>query len=189
MLLEFSGTLKENDLRAGITRQMYPAFIFGFVMLALGILALALSLLSTGENSASPISSLFPIAMGLVLVSLPRFTARRQFKSNKLISMPITGSVSSEGVSISNEVGSANIKWEHFHKYVISPKLVLLFQSSAVFQIFPSSFFQNEADWSSFNALVKSKVQRKRNKMLISIIIWLAVILLLLIAFRNLPHA
>jgi len=190
MPISFSGTINELQLRRAIKKQMYAGYILGYILFLFGIIALLKACnIDASTHSSSFLPPAFLLVVGLLLTLLPWITARRQFRTNKLIGLPQQCIASDQHLSINMQIGSAEITWDCFHRTLISKNIILLFQSTAVFHIFPREFFKSESDWNEFQTCVRQKVKRKRNTFLWATVAWTILILIVLIILHFIPRA
>ena len=123
--------------------------------------------------------------VGLLYV---KYRIRKYWNQSKVIKERCSGVVSDKEITITSETWNANLTWDCFIKYKLSPELVLLYrafkvstrfpysffmkciltpdrlplyQAAKVINIYPRSFFENENDWESFIEIVKNNVTSK----------------------------
>jgi len=190
MHISFSGSLTEQQLRRGITKQLQSLRIVGIVFLILAFIALLIAFLSPQDprDSFGLGKVSFFGSIGALCLLLPWVTARRQFRTSKLLSSAVTGSATDQSLSMSTSSSSGEITWESFHKALVSKDVVLLYQSAYVFHILPREFFQSEADWLEFQAFVRAKVKPHKSWFIYALAIWIALVSITLIVLRFLPR-
>ena len=99
------------------------------------------------------------ITIGIVVLILPRYVARRGIASSKILQEELSGEVTSERVTIQSAHGQANLTWDLFHGSVVRPDLVMLYLSAYQYHLFVPSFFRSEQDWNDFRELVQNNVR------------------------------
>jgi len=187
MQISFSGSLTEKQLRRAMSRQMLMLKLLGMVMtIASIVLAIAWATQDPHRPADLFLSAVAGI-LGLLMYLLPAISAKRQFKTNKLLRDDITGSATDACITMNGPHGTANIPWDCFHKAVVARDIVLLFQSGSAFNLIPQGFFTSEGDWHSFQDLARSKVKQRRNIVAYIAIAWLAVVAVVLIVLNHLP--
>lgn len=190
MHISFSGSLTEQQLRRGITKQLQSLRIVGIVFLGLAFIALLILFLAPHDPKESlglgKVS--FFGSIGALCLLLPWVTARRQFRTSKLLSAPVTGSATDQSLSMSTSSSTGEITWDSFHQALVSKDVILLYQSANVFHILPREFFQSEAQWQELQAFVRAKVKPHKNRFLYILAAWIALVSITLIVLRFLPR-
>jgi YcxB-like protein len=85
----------------------------------------------------------------ILFYSIPR-NARRIFSQQKTLQVEYKTVISPEVIETTSENGSMRMNLSDFHKYKVSKDLVLLYQSQAIFHMFPRRFFATEEDFELF---------------------------------------
>lgn len=111
-----------------------------------------------------PVLYLFLLLFGITVFVLRPLLARRQIRTNKLLHDPRSGTADENGLTSSTSHGTVTIAWSDYHRASIAPDFVLLYLSTAMYHLVPRSFFDTDAAWSEFCALVRAHVRlRRRN--------------------------
>ncbi len=91
-----------------------------------------------------------------------KFVARRAWRNNKLMRLPVHGLISEVGIDYAVENVSTNkFVWEHFGHYREAEKLLLVFSAPNQFLFFSPKFFADDRDWQRFRAVVAGKLPSK----------------------------
>lgn len=125
------------------------------------VLIQLVSLLSS-PLSASTLLTLFPLLLATVFFwGFVRFQIRNMWKKNQAIYSAISGSITDNILEYNTGQSESKLRWDLFQKYKIAPDMILLYQSTHAFNVFPQHFFTSNADWSAFTTLVQQKIANK----------------------------
>jgi hypothetical protein len=133
------------------------------VLLALGFLLLCSSVVVL-QGTRFSLVTLAELAafMLLWLASLwfltPLLNARRVERTSKLFASPLHGVATETGIHLESAYGTSDLPWDVFFRYKATDSLVILFQSTQLFNVFPRSFFGSDEDWHGFRVWVADKV-------------------------------
>ncbi len=191
MNIQFSGSLDEKQLRRAIGKQLNALIILGILFVTIALLTFVISI-SSAKNPTEIFNqpTFFILGfLGILFMVLPWISARRQFRTSKILGSPTTGSASEQALSISSKLGSAEIPWDSFYRSIVSKDIVMLYQSAYVFQVIPKEFFQAETDWTEFQNCVRSKVKPRKNRLMFALVIWIILVAIVLIILRFIPNA
>lgn len=83
------------------------------------------------------------------------------WKRGQAMFAAISGKVSPDSVQYNTALSQSQSGWQLFQKYKIAPDMVLLYQTSGAFNVFPRHFFKTEADWTAFAQLVQQQIVKK----------------------------
>lgn len=127
---------------------MRPRPVFkwlGIVVVVAVVLALALPWLvpgSGGPGITPPLILLGAVAyFGLIFgVVIPRRT-RIVYKQQKTLQAPYDVEISEDQYQATSAHGACAMPWQDFHQYKVGPTLILVYQSDALFHMFPKRWF------------------------------------------------
>jgi YcxB-like protein len=128
--------------------------VFGVILVLVGLLNLA-------ANPTSPLPSIFPAVLGLLWLAMPwinTWKLRRDFRGSPSLAGEVELSVSDGGLEITSPVGTAQIRWAAFARYIESPNLFLLFEGPRIFRIVPKRAFA-PADLENFRTLLTAHIR------------------------------
>jgi hypothetical protein len=171
MEIHWQGQISQDDLARAIEahfvmRQLRRAAAILCGLVTLPLLAVWVAAILQKDASLLPgrdlwlvLLSLAPVFLAIVvIVWLPRWSARRAYRANPAFQHPIAGSASPHGLHMRARHSESDLGWDAFDHYLHSGGLVLLYMSTAVFHVFPRRFFGNERDWQTFLELVAEYV-------------------------------
>lgn len=78
------------------------------------------------------------------------WNTRRVFLQQKTLHVEHQIMISSEMIETNSEYGVTRMPLSDFCKYKVGKNLILLYQSEALFHIFPRRFFTSEKDFKAF---------------------------------------
>jgi len=91
----------------------------------------------------------------LYFVLLP-WRTRRLFNEHTLLQDPTRWQFEDDGtIHVSTPRGHATLKWGDFHKWKANDKIVLLYQSSLIFNMFPRAAFADDSDYRAFMEMAR----------------------------------
>jgi hypothetical protein len=117
-------------------------------------------------NLAQPVSWAMPLfigTFGAMLLLAPRFTVKRAFATDRLLSDPVNGEADEEGVRMETAHGRSDLPWTLMHKVVVTPNLVTIYQSAGIMRVLPREFFADEESWQAFRRLAAAAPSAKRS--------------------------
>jgi hypothetical protein len=161
--IQFGGTLGLGDFRRaqsldGRTR-VYSLIALAFVGIAIAIQVW--SFLTT-PFSISSLILLMPLVIGALVFWLAlRFIVQRSWKQSQTTFAAISGTISDDAVAYNTAQSQSRSAWDLFQRYKIAPDMVLLYQTTNAFNVFPRHFFSTEADWAAFVQLVQQKIAKR----------------------------
>ncbi len=141
----------------GVLARMSTARRYGFVLLALGALVIALSAVAGGASSPPPVallpSGLMIIVLGLVIVfGLPALATVMVRRGS--IGQGFTGSADGNGIDLVYRSGQSAVRWSAIINVVRSARGVGLMMTDQAGIVIVRSWFASDADWQRFLALV-----------------------------------
>ncbi len=135
-----------------------------WVLLGLAALLLVLSVLLDlfRPEPGWRLSLWVPALAGLVAVYLLllRKVQQQTFDTSLFLRSPLRGSADEQGITLEAEHWSLRAPWSMFHRAVVQPRMVLLYQSTRVANFLPRDFFSSDADWAEFIRLVRTHAPR-----------------------------
>ncbi|GEM_PF-1009575 len=81
-----------------------------------------------------------------------KFKCKKIYRQQRNLQLPYEFSWDSSGIEMKNEMGKGRIEWSDFVKFKESKKVILLYQSDALFNIVPKTAFENEQQLSEFSS-------------------------------------
>jgi hypothetical protein len=165
MPIPFSGQLTEADFAAAGRLASKRAWwaIRGFGLLFALILVTSKSWEGFSEQ---PLATLFVWAFGLMILTggwpLTPLLARRHWRNNKLLQIPVSGQVSADGIDWRVEgVSSSVLPWSLFFGYRRSETMTVIYQGPNQVFCVPRRYFRDDHDWTAFNELVSERLPSK----------------------------
>jgi len=157
--IKFSGSHTEEDLVRACVLNARMSVAARLAFLALPVAAGFFTLLLALVGDYSMVAAvLFTLGFALVLrIGVPRFTARRIWKSGSLHSQPMSGEASEEGLTIERPSTRATFKWSQIRKHKMSPETVLFYLRDYDFGYLSRRLFASDSDWESFRGLVAAR--------------------------------
>jgi hypothetical protein len=160
MEVNFKGTLSKNQyLKAH--KLSFPYKKLRTLVLFLIPLLIIHAIFDFYRNRKLWIFSLFLALFWIYYFLKRKYYIWKYWNQSKVIKEPRSGVVSDKGIITSSKSGNANITWDYFIKYKISPDMIILHSTTLTSNIFPRSFFENDNDWESFVEMVKNNVPSK----------------------------
>jgi hypothetical protein len=185
----FRGSInRDNYLRALrlSSGQSRETKIFGGLFAALLFAFTVVGPLATGA-SIRPWLPVWVVALliAIVFVVLPRLGIERALKTNKLLQEPIEGTAAEDAIRLTTSLSSATLPWGSFYQVKASPRMVLLYQASNLYNMFPREFFEQEEDWQTFRswALEKVPTQVKKPRRFRTLLLWMAIFILVVLFY------
>jgi len=164
MEIPFEGQIKQEDFSQAYS--LFHKLPKPIVIIGGGIILFIIGVFIIGLIRSPSWSALPTVIMILVLGFLGwwifRFTRRDQWKSNEAFQNPISGIVSNQGIRMTGTNFTSEVSWELYRTYKISSDMVILYQSSFSYNVFPKSLFQSEDDWETFVELVEEKIPENK---------------------------
>jgi YcxB-like protein len=136
----------------------YPGIAFLSLWLVFSVASASLSgSLTRAFRALTPIL-FFGLFCALILfIILPR-NVHRIFLQQKTLQIEYKSVISPEIIESTSEIGTARIRLSDFHKYKVDKDLILLYQSQAIFLIFPRRFFTLEEDFKIFLSYLEANL-------------------------------
>jgi hypothetical protein len=156
-------TYTAADLQKSYTlhfKKMYPVkskmlIIFGILIISLGAIML---LLKSAFNDTDWLPW-FYVIFG-VLAIIYHFwqyatIGKRMFKKLPDFKHAFHYVITDEGIQTASATASSEVKWEHYHKAIITDDLILLYPNKFRYNLFPKRFFL-ERDFKALYTKIKS---------------------------------
>lgn len=166
--IRFQVTLQAEDyLRANQLNLRLRLFRRGMILafLALWIFYSLLDLFLggqwTGEQIIGSVTAAFPVSLAvfaaIILVSwlYLRFSSRRLFRQNKMLSTAQSISAGANGVDFSSSLGQSHIAYALLHKWAANDHLILLYPGDNLFYLLPRRCV-NEEQWRGLIAFLSA---------------------------------
>jgi hypothetical protein len=161
-----SGSLSANDYLAAMRLHMRPRPLYYWLGIILCLLAVGVMLHQTIfipltlDNAWIPLAFLVGISLvgNYFFISLPK-QVRRTYAQQKLLHENQLIQINSDFLITSTGQTYRKVKLDIFHNYKYNNRMVLLYQSEAVFNIFPRRWFSSDADYDLFVSYVKDRVK------------------------------
>lgn len=152
--MPFPCRLTPADLQAAQWLHLRPkpwVFYLG-VALVIGAGIAILFSSQSPEALATTLSLIVPVAIWalvffLFLWLLTPWQMKRLFRQQKMLQVDFTTDITPEAIIVTSEYGTSRLPWADFHKYKVSSKLVLLYQSPVLYHVLPRRFFPSEEDY------------------------------------------
>jgi hypothetical protein len=133
-----------------------------------------------GSPSIFPVGLLFVVVVFAIVLAYTFYVApRKMLESNKLLQALMWGEVTESGIVLESERSRADLTWDVFLRAKISPRIVLLYQSLQVYNLFPREHFGSDADWAAFVDRVRRHVPLATPKpfgnLMAKLVLWMAI--------------
>lgn len=138
-----------------------PAFKWiGLVLIGLTLVVCGYGFLNLSESDAqwAPFAILATLLYFALFygVWLP-FRTKRLFSQQKTLQEPYEVEISDDALFASDSHGQTTMVWKDFHKYKTGERLILLYQSDALFHMFPIRWF-SEDQFAEFRELLRTNL-------------------------------
>lgn len=162
--------IEPGDYRRAAWIHMRPRRAFGVVGAALVLLALfvfSVALLRFFRSGQDLTVVLFlGVAMAYLAIYfflwIPR-QLNRLYAQQKLLHGEFIFEISDEHLISRSVHGESKLPWSVFHKWKSGRDIVLLYQSDALFHVFPGRSFPSTADFDSFQAILRKHLGPNRS--------------------------
>jgi membrane protein implicated in regulation of membrane protease activity len=134
---------------------------FGIALMSL--LVVVLVALVASSFSFSSLISVFGVFVYILIfwviyaVVLP-WNVRRIFSQQKTLQGEYETVISPEMLEATSENGTMRMRLSDFYKYKVGKDLILLYQSQALFHMFPRRFFSSEEDFKMFRSFLEANL-------------------------------
>ncbi len=99
--------------------------------------------------------------LGIVYgVWLP-YRTKKIYKQQKTLQEPYDAEITKDELISTSSRGRATIRWTDFHKYKVGKDLLLVYQSDAIFHMFPRRWF-HEGEYEALLEILKSTLGKPR---------------------------
>jgi hypothetical protein len=102
----------------------------------------------------------FAVIAFIFFVRMPLLT-RRIFRQQKLLHHPIAVHVTRESCHAKFELGESTLPWTTFHKWKENRHLFLVYQSDALFHMWPKRCFPSPEAVNEFRAILESQIGKQ----------------------------
>lgn len=166
MNIKFEGSLTKEEFESTVklanrpilkSNTVHIEFWVSLVTIGLILAAIGLRLLFVNANMATGVIVLVASALFFVFGMRTRGSIGRAWNEYQITDMSRAGVITDDYIEIRNSISSSQTLWNGFSGYGEFRDGIALFQNSVVHS-FPSRFFQSEADWQEFNALIAKKL-------------------------------
>jgi hypothetical protein len=140
--------------------------------LVLGLVGLGLAVLVSGALSPFLLTNLliaalpilfFGVIYGFILLVIVPSKTRRVFAQQKSLQAQYEIVISPDTIETTSEQGTSRMAITDFYKYKVGQDLVLLYQSQALFHMFPRRVFDSESDFKQFLRYLEANLGHPRN--------------------------
>lgn len=167
--MRFNCKIEPADLRRALWVHIRPRPVFAVIGVALALLLVAVftlalyRLLTSGEGLSLVLTLGACIAYfgWYFFVCLPR-RMTRLYDQQKMLHDEFSVEISDEHLTSRNAHGESKIPWSVFHKWKSGGGMVLLYQSDALFHVFPARVFPSAADFQSFREILTRQLGPRR---------------------------
>lgn len=149
-MIRFEGTLTPDLYRRALAVSGRSMQVVAWMLILASVVNFRFADLAKPVSWAMP---LFIGTFGVMLLLAPRFTVRRTFATDRLLSEPVTGEADEQGVRLETAHGRSDLPWALMYKVVVTPNLVTIYQSASSIRILPREFFADEESWEAFRRL------------------------------------
>jgi hypothetical protein len=175
-MIRFEGTLTPEIYRRALAVSGRSIQIVAWVLILAGVINLCFA------NLALPVSwgmPFFLVLFGVMLLFSPRMSVKRAFATDRLLSEPITGEADEQGIRMEQAHGRVDLPWTLMHKIVVTPTLVMIYQSAQLLRILPREFFADEESWQAFRRLAAASPSNAKPspRPIWRLVVWIAIII------------
>jgi hypothetical protein len=85
------------------------------------------------------------------------YRTKKIYWQQKALQEPFVAEISSDEFVSTNSIGTARLRWKDFHKYKVGKNLILVYQSDAIFHMFPRRWF-GEGEYETLLEILKSSL-------------------------------
>jgi hypothetical protein len=163
--MKIEGTITEQDYLGAWWLSMKPRLWIAVVGMVLVILVVAITLISILQRLVGhhpifdePFSMLFALAYLGIFFWFLRYLQRRNYRKQKMLSVSFRVSFDAESIRLVNEFVSSTLPWHIFHKWRENKYIFLLYESNAIYLIFPKRLFENSESINEFRRLTHEKI-------------------------------
>ncbi|MEM1253981.1 MAG: YcxB family protein [Cyanobacteria bacterium P01_H01_bin.21] len=148
--------LKPEDYIQATRLHMRQTWLKYLALLVLGLyLAIFIHLIVTGSSLALMIERLLPFSIlvltyGVIYFVIQPWNARRIFSQQKTLQAEYEMVISPDTITSTTKNGYVEMPLSDFHKYKVGKDLILVYQSQALFHMFPRRFFASDEDYNTF---------------------------------------
>ena len=149
----------EDYIRAQFLH-LRPRPVIKWVGLLIVVAALALGIQQlifppSGAITWTPFAILGGLAYFAIMycVLLPLKT-RKIFKQQQTLQIPYESELTDDAFASVSVHGNATMPWSVFHKYKLNKNIILLYQSDAIYHMFPKRWF-TENEFTEFRAILQ----------------------------------
>lgn len=163
MEIQFGGAVALRDFqRAQTLDGRTRAFSMVALVFVVILGASQVGVFLTTPFTLSSLTLLLPLLIGaLVFWVVLRYSVQNTWKKSQAAFSAISGTITEDAVAYNTAQSESKSSWGLFQKYKIAPDMVLLYQTTNAFNVFPRHFFRSEADWKAFVELVRQKIAQR----------------------------
>jgi hypothetical protein len=179
-MIRFEGRLTPKIYRRALDASGRSMPVVGWIMILVAVIGFAMA-----DPSRPDFLGILAFLglLGVMLLMGPRITVKRAFDTAPTLADPVTGDADEQGVRMKSTHGADDLPWTLMHKVVVTPKVVVLYQSESLFRILPREFFADDESWQGFRQLAAAmpsaaKPSPRPTRMLL---VWIAVILVVFV--------
>lgn len=140
-----------------------PVFLAAGVLMiamALAVIVLRLFIYSSGSSHASPYILLAVLVyLALRFFVIMPMSAKRIYRQQKTLHEPYSVEVTEETMHVTSTYGESTVPWQTFHKYKVGRDFILVYQSAAIFHMFPRRWFSDE-QFAEFQGILTRHLKR-----------------------------
>lgn len=160
---QFRGTLTEAQYRRiqwlSARKILLGSGLFLFAMLAMTVISGGAQVMA-GEPVLSLVRLAPFVVLVLIVVFVPGWMARRQYRSNPALRGEVVGRVTQGGIEFRTEVGQARYRWDQIMKAKLAPDVALIYTSAQVALFLPRSFFESGVAWEDALSIIRAQVKQ-----------------------------
>jgi len=181
-MIRFEGTLTQDLVRRAFAVNGRSLRLVAWLLILVSGVNFRFVNLSQPTSWAMP---LFMATFGVMLLLSPRFTVKRAFATDRLLSERITGEADEEGVRLETAHGRSDLPWTLMHKVVVTPNLVTIYQSASILRVFPRDFFPDEESWQAFLRLAAAApaAGKPSMRLLLTVALWAVIVIVVYIVW------
>jgi YcxB-like protein len=164
-MITLQGTLKPEDYIKAHYLNMQPnpwliyfgiAFLSFCLVICVALTPVSVPLTTTLFMVFTPI--FFLVISYVFTLLLVMWNVRRIFAQQKTLQVEYQTVISPEMIESTSENGTMRMRLSDFYKYKVGKDLILLYQSQAIFHIFPRRFFASDEDFNTFLSYLEANL-------------------------------
>lgn len=159
MNIAFAGSLSLQDFRRAQAVDGRTRVMIVFMTVFVVFIVVSQTFLYVLSPSIGGLVAILPgVILGAFFLIMMRLQITRIWKKQQAAFATISGLITDDAVTYNTALSDSTCRWAMFQKYKIAPDMILLYQNTNAFNMFPRHLFKNDGDWNAFIQLVQQKI-------------------------------